>query len=109
MPRARSLTEFQQAFPDEGRCAAFLFERRWLISFETLLGLASHRSPLNYWDIAGRENPRKGAIAVRTTPRRRKTAAGMRQDGALKPGEPPSNRPAGPGPGLKIDEPGTTG
>jgi transposase-like protein len=29
MTRARSLTEFQQAFPDEAGCAAFLFERRW--------------------------------------------------------------------------------
>jgi hypothetical protein len=29
MARARSLAEFQQAFPDEARCAAFLFERRW--------------------------------------------------------------------------------
>ncbi len=27
--RARSLTEFQEAFPDEASCAAFLFERRW--------------------------------------------------------------------------------
>ena len=29
MSRARSLTEFQSAFPDEASCAAFLFERRW--------------------------------------------------------------------------------
>src|SRR5260221_14699635 len=29
MARARSLTEFQRAFPDEASCAAFLFERRW--------------------------------------------------------------------------------
>jgi len=29
MARARSLTEFQTAFPDEASCAAFLFERRW--------------------------------------------------------------------------------
>src|SRR5258707_15118703 len=29
MARARSLTEFQEAFPDEASCAAFLFERRW--------------------------------------------------------------------------------
>src|ERR1700687_5140106 len=29
MARARSLTEFQEAFPDEAACAAFLFERRW--------------------------------------------------------------------------------
>ena len=27
MARARSLTEFQEAFPDEARCATFLFER----------------------------------------------------------------------------------
>jgi predicted RNA-binding Zn-ribbon protein involved in translation (DUF1610 family) len=29
MARARTLTEFQAAFPDEASCAAFLFERRW--------------------------------------------------------------------------------
>ena len=29
MAKARSLTQFQQTFPDEPRCAAFLFERRW--------------------------------------------------------------------------------
>jgi predicted RNA-binding Zn-ribbon protein involved in translation (DUF1610 family) len=29
MARARALTEFQKAFPDEASCAAFLFERRW--------------------------------------------------------------------------------
>jgi len=29
MARARSLTEFQRAFPDEASCAGFLFERRW--------------------------------------------------------------------------------
>ena len=29
MARARSLTEFQKAFPDEASCASFLFERRW--------------------------------------------------------------------------------
>ena len=29
MARARSLTEFQEAFPDEASCAAFLFEQRW--------------------------------------------------------------------------------
>jgi len=33
MARARSLTEFQEAFPDEARCAAFLFERRWANGF----------------------------------------------------------------------------
>src|SRR6266566_9155495 len=29
MARARSLSEFQEAFPDEARCAAFLFKHRW--------------------------------------------------------------------------------
>ena len=29
MARARSLTQFQNAFPDEAICAAFLFEWRW--------------------------------------------------------------------------------
>jgi hypothetical protein len=29
MAKARSLTQFQQTFPDEAACAAFLFERRW--------------------------------------------------------------------------------
>ena len=29
MARARSLEEFQEAFRDEARCVAFLFERRW--------------------------------------------------------------------------------
>ena len=34
------------------------FHRR--VSFETLLGLAAHYEPLNYWDIIKRDNPRKG-------------------------------------------------
>ena len=29
MARARSLTQFEKAFPDEAACAAFLFKRRW--------------------------------------------------------------------------------
>src|ERR1700694_5589708 len=33
MARARSLTEFQKAFPDEASCARFLFERRWPSGF----------------------------------------------------------------------------
>ena len=70
------------------------------VSFETLLGIASHRGPVSYWDITGRENPRKGETAVRKTPRRRKTAAGMRQDGPLKAGNPTSIQPIGPAQGL---------
>jgi len=70
----------------------FRYNRRFYrhVSFETLLGIASHRGPVSYWDIAGRENPRKGATPVRKAPRRRKTAAGMRPDDAPKHGEPGS-------------------
>jgi hypothetical protein len=88
----------------------FRYNRRFYrhVSFEALLGIASGRRPVSYWDIAGRENPRKGE-AVRKTPRRRKTAVGMHRDGALKAGDPPSIRPIGPVQNLQIDEPGTTG
>jgi hypothetical protein len=67
------------------------------VSLETVPGLAAHGSPLSYWDITGRHNPRKNATPTRRNPRRRKTASGMRQDGAV-----PAN----------VDEPqlpGTTG
>ena len=89
----------------------FRYNRRFYrhVSFETLLGIASHRRPVGYWDIAGRENPRKRETAVRKTPRRRKTAAGMRQDGAPKAGDPPPIQRIGPVQGLQIEEPGTTG
>ena len=89
----------------------FRYNRRFYrhVSFETLLGIASHRSPVSYWDIAGRENPRKGAATVRTAPRRRKTAAGMRQDGVKAGGSPPIQpAEAVQNPHL-IEEPGTTG
>jgi predicted RNA-binding Zn-ribbon protein involved in translation (DUF1610 family) len=88
----------------------FRYNRRFYrhVSFETLLGIASHRGPVSYWNIAGRENPRKGAAAVRKAPRRRKTAAGMRQDG-LQVGGSPSIQLIGPVHNLQIEEPGTTG
>jgi len=88
----------------------FRYNRRFYrhVSFETLLGIASHRSPVSYWDIAGRENPRKGAATVRTAPRRRKTAAGMRQDGGKAGGSPPI-QPAEAVQNPHIEEPGTTG
>ena len=47
-----------------------------------LFGLAVRRSPEAYWDITGQQNPRKEAAPARRNPRRRKTASGMRQDGA---------------------------
>jgi ISXO2-like transposase domain len=40
----------------------FRYNRRFHrhVSFETLLGLAAHYEPKNYWDIIKRDNPRKG-------------------------------------------------
>ena len=62
----------------------FRYNRRFYrhISFETVFGLASRRQPTSYWDIIGRDNPRKGVATVRRQPRRRRTATGTRQDGS---------------------------
>jgi hypothetical protein len=62
----------------------FRYNRRFHrhVSFEALLGLAAHHAPASYWDIVNRDNPRKGVQTIRRTPRRRKTATGMRRDGA---------------------------
>ena len=62
----------------------FRYNRRFHrhVSFEALLGLAAHHAPASYWDIVQRDNPRKGVQTIRRTPRRRKTATGMRQEGA---------------------------
>ncbi len=39
----------------------FRYNRRFYrhVSFETILGLAANHQPASYWDIVGRENPRK--------------------------------------------------
>ncbi len=60
----------------------FRYNRRFYrhVSFETVLGLTARHKPTGYWDIVGRANPRKGNGTLRRAPRRRKTAAGMRQD-----------------------------
>src|SRR5271167_4813208 len=60
----------------------FRYNRRFYrhVSFETILGLASRRQPTSYWEIIGRDNPRKGVATVWRQPRRRKTATGIRQD-----------------------------
>src|SRR6202048_1819382 len=65
----------------------FRYNRRFYrhVSFETMLGLASHHHPTSYWDIIGRDNPRKGVPTVRRQPRRRRTATGMQQDGSSLP------------------------
>src|ERR1700732_2072623 len=54
----------------------FRYNRRFYrhISFETILGIASRRGPIGYWDIVGRRNPRKGVPVQRMSPRLRKTA-----------------------------------
>jgi transposase-like protein len=61
----------------------FRFNRRFYrhVSFETILGIASHRPPTGYWDIVGRANPRKGEVTLRKSSRLRKTATGMKPDG----------------------------
>ena len=61
----------------------FRYNRRFYrhVSFETVLGIAADHAPLTYWDITGQENPRRGRTVGRQTPRRRKTAEGMREDG----------------------------
>src|ERR1700676_3997834 len=84
----------------------FRYNRRFYrhVSFETMLGLASHHHPTSYWDIVGRDNPRKGAPTVRRAPRRRRTATGMRADGS-RPPEKTQTQPLA----LDIDQPGTTG
>jgi hypothetical protein len=54
----------------------------WRGPFEAILGLAVEREPTTYWDLVGHENPRRGIPTTRRRPRRRKTAAGMREDGS---------------------------
>jgi hypothetical protein len=50
------------------------------LPFEALVDLALRLEPMSSWEIAGQDNPRKGRPTIRRHPRRRKTAAGMRQD-----------------------------
>ena len=62
---------------------AFFYNRAYYphASFETVLGLEAGHQPKSYWDIIGRENPRKGTRMPRQNVRRRKTVEGMRCDG----------------------------
>ena len=61
----------------------FRYNRRFYrhVSFETILGLSAEHSPISYWDIIGRENPRKGDETKRKSARRRKTEGGVQVDG----------------------------
>ena len=89
----------------------FRYNRRFYrhVSFETLLGLAAHHEPASYWDIIKQDNPRKGVQTKRRAPRRRKTATGMRQDGATASVHADQDQHIDQGHPLHIDEPGTAG
>lgn len=65
---------------------AFRYNRRFYrhVSFETVLGLGSTKEPMTYWDIVGHTASEEKKKPVRTKPRRRKTALGMRRDGRKK-------------------------
>src|SRR5437868_4320683 len=90
----------------------FRYHRRFYrhVSFETMLGLASRHRPTSYWDIVGRDNPRKGVPTVRREPRRRRTATGMRADRSRSSEKVERSPRLGFHPtALDIDQPGTTG
>ncbi len=88
----------------------FRYNRRFHrhTSFETVLGLTAHHAPTSYWDIVGRDNPRKGTATRRRAPRSIKTATGMRQDGTPSPKTEGPNQPVTVPSPLNMDEPGTT-
>ena len=54
---------------------AFRYNRRFYrhVSFEAVLGIATDHAPLSYWDITGRDNPRKGRAVIRRNPQKRRT------------------------------------
>ena len=88
----------------------FRYNRRFYrhASFEAMLGLATRHAPTSYWEIVGRANPRKGAETPRRTPRSRKTATGMRQDGIGGAKSDDQNEAATAPAILNLDKPGTT-
>ncbi len=87
----------------------FRYNRRFYrhASFETMLALAAHHEPASYWDVIRRANPRKRDVPLRRAPRRRKTAAGMRQDSPAS-AQTEGRQAANAGLLLDMDEPGTT-
>lgn len=89
----------------------FRYNRRFYrhVSFETLLGIATHHPPASYWDIIGHANPRKGNVVIRRAPRRRKTANGMRTDGSAAAEAADPHQPADTAQVPDLGLPGTTG
>jgi len=74
----------------------FVAELNWRVGFDRLLQVAAHHKLPTYWDMVGRDNPRKGDPTIRSKPRRRKTAAGMREDGSgAAVNSPPNLTPGG--------------
>jgi hypothetical protein len=65
--------------------ADFVAELNWPVNFDRLLQLAAHHKTPTYWEMIGRDNPRKNSPTIRRKPRRRKTANGMREDGSGSP------------------------
>ena len=88
----------------------FRYNRRFYrhASFEKVLGLTARHAPSGYWDIVGRANPRKGEATTRRGPRHRKTAVGVRRDGAGGAQTEGQNHHATTGPPVNMDDPGTT-
>jgi len=67
-------------------------------SFDAMIDLLLDHGPVSYWNLVGLENPRKDIPTTRRSPRRRKTATGMRQDGSGR--TPASGSTHGPDPPL---------
>jgi hypothetical protein len=89
----------------------FRYNRRFYrhVSFETMLGLASLHHPTSYWDIVGRDNPRKGVPTVRRGPAPKDSDRHARR--RIKTARKTRNQPCfgfDP-PALNFDQPGTTG
>ena len=76
-----------------------------MISFEALLGLAAHYEPASYWTSSNETILARVLKGSGRAPRRRKTATGMRQDGAPSAQSISRDQPIKPAQPLHIDEP----
>src|SRR5260370_5481228 len=78
MAKGRSLSQFQEMFPDEASCAAFLLKRRWSGGFfcprcgGPRLGGPEKRAPHKQNVHFGRAPPRPGGEAVQLAPTSRR-------------------------------------
>ena len=80
MANASKLLHRYKRRPDEPveiyltRFMTYHNDRYGRVSLDTLLGVAAQRGATSYWEIIGRDNPRRGIATVRRHPRRRNTA-----------------------------------